>query len=119
MAFKKMQHRALDVAKRCDKLGKHDLAEKIRNEIEAYRMSNFNTKIAVGIALALESDLNATLEQILPFVAEWSKFGIDELREYPKINEYFDFCRRTELGYPAIEAEAEKRYQEKYEGRRD
>jgi hypothetical protein len=108
MAFKKIQHELLEIAERCDRRGKHELAEKIRETVEGLRWSGFNSKITLAFDLALESKRNATFNSILPRVASYSGYSVDELRNILHIQEYFEYAKRIEKRRATRERELQR-----------
>ena len=108
MAFKKIQHELLEIAERCDRRGKHELAEKIRETVEGLRWSGFNSRITLAFDLALESKRNATFKSVLPRVASFSGYSIDELKNIPHIQEYFEYAKRIEKRRAARERELQR-----------
>jgi hypothetical protein len=114
LAFKKMQYKLLQIAERCERRGKHELAEKVRETVDDLRWSNFNSRITVAFDLALESKLDATFENILPTIASLSGYSVDELRKLPNIQEYFDCGKRIAGRRAAREQELQERIQSRW-----
>ena len=108
MAFKKIQNELLEIAERCDRRGKHELAEKIRETVEGLRWSGFDSRITLAFDLALESKRNATFNSILPTVASFSGYNVEEVRNIPHIQEYFEYAKRTEKRRAARERELQR-----------
>ena len=111
MAFKKMQRELLQIAERCERRGKHELAEKVRETVDDLRWSSFNSRITLAFDLALESELYTTFENILPKIASFSGYSVDELRKFPNIQEYFDCAKRIARRRAAREHELQERLQ--------
>jgi predicted RNA-binding protein with EMAP domain len=95
MALRKIQNELLQIAERVDRRGKHDLAQKIRDTVEDLRWSGFNPKIALAFDLALESDPEASFHKILPDAASYSNLSVEELKNVPQIQEYFEHAKRV------------------------
>ena len=109
MAFNKIQRELLQIAERCDRRGKHELAEKVRQTVEDIRWSGFNPRITLAFQLALESKRNKTFEHILPEVASLSGYSVDELRKIPHIQEYFNYTKRVARQRATLEHEMQQR----------
>ena len=106
MAFGKMQREALSIADRADRLGRHDLGEKIREELECYHWTAFDSRIAVAIDMTLDELPDANFEQVTlrvlelhNYVFEKHPLTIDQLRNYPKIKQYYSFSRKIKAKY--------------------
>jgi len=109
MALIKIQRELIQIAERCDRRGKHELAEKIRETIEELRWSGFDSKITLAFDLALESKPNATFENVLRKVASFSGYSVDELRKVPHIQEYFAHAKRVARRRAARERDLQRR----------
>jgi hypothetical protein len=93
MALRKIQDELLRIAERVDRRGKRELAQKIRDTVEDIRWSGFNTKIALAFELALESEPDTTFNKILPDVASYSNYSVEDLKKFPQIQEYFEYAK--------------------------
>ncbi len=113
MAFIKIQRELLQIAERCDRRGKHELAEKVRETVEELRWSGFNSKITLAFDMALESKSNATFEDVLPKVATFSGYSTDEIRKVPQIQEYFDYAKRVARRRATLARDLQRRLQER------
>jgi hypothetical protein len=109
MALIKIQRELFQIAERCDRRGKHELAEKIRETLEEIRWSGFNSKITLAFDLALESKRNTSFENILRKVSSFSGYSVDELRKIPHIQEYFDYAKRIARRRAARERDLQRR----------
>jgi hypothetical protein len=109
MALIKIQRELIQVAERLDRRGKHELAEKIRETIEELRWSGFNSRITLAFNMALESNLSTTFNKILPKVALFSGYTVDELKKIPHIEEYFDYAKGLAKRRAARERDFQKR----------
>ena len=93
MAFKKIQHELLEIAEQCDRRGKHELAEKIRETVEGLRWSGFNSKITLAFDLALESKRNATFNSILPQGSFLFRLQCGRIKKYSAYSGLFRICQ--------------------------
>ncbi|HXY75125.1 MAG TPA: hypothetical protein VEH58_07345 [Dehalococcoidales bacterium] len=94
MALRKIQNELLLIAERVERRGKPELAQKIRDTVEDLRWSGFNPKIALAFELALESEPDISFNKILPDVASYSEYSVEELKKFPQIQEYFEYAKR-------------------------
>jgi len=109
MALIKIQRELFQIADRCDRRGKHELAEKIRGTIEELRWAGFNSKITHALNELLESKRSYTFEKILPKLALLSGYSMDELVKFPHIQEYFDYAKQVAKRRAAQERELQRR----------
>ena len=109
MALIKIQRELFRIAERCDRRGKHELAERIRETVEELRWAGFDSRITLAFDLTLESEPNITFKKILPRIASFSGYSLDELRKIPHIQEYFDYAKRKAIRRTMQEQEFQRR----------
>ena len=102
MALRSVVKYCYRVSERADRRGMTATAEMIREELWLHSWTPVDTRIFIGCDIAMASNPDGTLEQLLPLIAEWSHLTDLEIKAHPRTREMLDYskrlnkCERTE-----------------------